>query len=292
MTAPAPAASPPASPPLGRRAHRRPRDRRLARGRRGAGPARAASAAHSYNQMTGVGVDRLRHHRALDTGPAEQPEPADHRHQQHRRDPGAEPELGPGGRHPTRPLSFMYSDFKNLKVTVSQTQNITHQGITVSWTGAPPPRQRPERELPADDGVLRRLRQRPEPGGLRVRQPADAGGRQNIIIGDRGGLTCGPGPVPSTNPAADPDRAARRRPARLRHRGAGRRDRSALRTRGDRRPACSGGKFYIPFVPVNDPPSRSTRRARWPSRSTGSAPTRCRRRTPPPTGPASSSSRR
>src|SRR5215469_6619132 len=39
---------------------------------------------------------------------------------------------------PTSNLSFMYPDFKNLKVTVSQTTNIVHQGITVSWTGATP----------------------------------------------------------------------------------------------------------------------------------------------------------
>ena len=38
----------------------------------------------------------------------------------------------------TSPLSFMYSDFENLQVTVSQTENITHQGITVSWTGGQP----------------------------------------------------------------------------------------------------------------------------------------------------------
>ena len=36
---------------------------------------------------------------------------------------------------PTGPLSFMYRDFKNLQVTVSQTQDITHQGVTVTWTG-------------------------------------------------------------------------------------------------------------------------------------------------------------
>jgi hypothetical protein len=38
----------------------------------------------------------------------------------------------------TGPLSFMYGDFKNLAVTVSQTQDITQQGITVSWTGGDP----------------------------------------------------------------------------------------------------------------------------------------------------------
>jgi hypothetical protein len=36
------------------------------------------------------------------------------------------------------PLSFMYNDFKNLKVTVSQTQDITQEGLTISWTGGVP----------------------------------------------------------------------------------------------------------------------------------------------------------
>jgi hypothetical protein len=31
-----------------------------------------------------------------------------------------------------------YSNFQNLQFTVSQTQNLTHQGVTVSWTGAHP----------------------------------------------------------------------------------------------------------------------------------------------------------
>ncbi|HSR86366.1 MAG TPA: hypothetical protein VLM11_19490 [Streptosporangiaceae bacterium] len=39
---------------------------------------------------------------------------------------------------PTSPLSFMYPDFKNLQVTVSQTQDITHQGITIIWKGGIP----------------------------------------------------------------------------------------------------------------------------------------------------------
>jgi hypothetical protein len=39
---------------------------------------------------------------------------------------------------PSGPLQFLYQDpdFQNLQVTVSQTQDITHQGITVSWSGA------------------------------------------------------------------------------------------------------------------------------------------------------------
>jgi hypothetical protein len=39
---------------------------------------------------------------------------------------------------PTSPLSFMYPDFESLKVTVSQTQDITHQGVTVTWSGGEP----------------------------------------------------------------------------------------------------------------------------------------------------------
>src|SRR5215472_17066279 len=36
---------------------------------------------------------------------------------------------------PASPYSFMYADFKNLSVTVGQSRDITHQRITVSWTG-------------------------------------------------------------------------------------------------------------------------------------------------------------
>jgi hypothetical protein len=38
----------------------------------------------------------------------------------------------------TGPLSFMYNDFKNLKVSVSKTQNISHEGVTVTWSGGEP----------------------------------------------------------------------------------------------------------------------------------------------------------
>ena len=39
---------------------------------------------------------------------------------------------------PSSPDSFMYSHFKTLQVSVSQTQDIGHQGISVSWTGGEP----------------------------------------------------------------------------------------------------------------------------------------------------------
>jgi len=41
-------------------------------------------------------------------------------------------------RDPNSPESFMSDDFKNLKVTVSQTQNLAHQAVTVNWTGGKP----------------------------------------------------------------------------------------------------------------------------------------------------------
>jgi hypothetical protein len=43
-----------------------------------------------------------------------------------------------GSASPASPYSFMYPDFKNLSVSVSQTKDITHQGITVSWKGGEP----------------------------------------------------------------------------------------------------------------------------------------------------------
>ena len=43
-----------------------------------------------------------------------------------------------GARDPNSPYSFMYPDFKNLSVTVGQTENVVHQAIKVSWTGGKP----------------------------------------------------------------------------------------------------------------------------------------------------------
>lgn len=38
-------------------------------------------------------------------------------------------------RDASSPLSFMYPDFQNLSVTVSQTRNLVHQAVTVTWSG-------------------------------------------------------------------------------------------------------------------------------------------------------------
>src|SRR5215472_12409854 len=94
------------------------------------GMARAASSGDSYNQMTGVGTTSS----ALTVNWAEGLRNAQN---QPINTPGNElsPNSDRSSANPTSPLSFMYPDFKNLQVTVSQTQNITHQGITVKWTG-------------------------------------------------------------------------------------------------------------------------------------------------------------
>ncbi|HEY2792200.1 MAG TPA: hypothetical protein VGJ28_07595 [Micromonosporaceae bacterium] len=41
-------------------------------------------------------------------------------------------------RDPSSPLSFMYPDFQNLKVTVSQTDDLVHQSVQVNWSGGIP----------------------------------------------------------------------------------------------------------------------------------------------------------
>src|SRR5262245_17863423 len=41
-------------------------------------------------------------------------------------------------RDQSSPLSFMYPDFQNLSVTVSQTRNLVHQSIQIRWTGGKP----------------------------------------------------------------------------------------------------------------------------------------------------------
>jgi len=103
------------------------------------GPARASAAAapSAYNQMTGAGETS-----SAITVPWTQG--LLNSSNQPLTDAAAESagDLSPNGdrssANPTSPLSFMYNDFRNLKVTVSQTQDITHQGLTVSWTGGVP----------------------------------------------------------------------------------------------------------------------------------------------------------
>jgi hypothetical protein len=101
----------------------------------------------------------------------------------------------------TSDLSFMYADFKNIQVTVSQTENITHQGITVKWSGANPTQKStgPKADFmqlmecwgDADTG--------PSPENCQYGSFGMLGtNAQNTYVGDRAGFTCGTGVVPST----------------------------------------------------------------------------------------------
>ena len=109
---------------------------------------------------------------------------------------------------PTSPDSFMYNDFKNLVVTVSQTQDLGQQGITVSWTGGEPT---------IETGIVQaNFLQMMECWGDASTGPTpeqceygSAGllpSAQNALIGEREGDLCVAGAVPSvTNPPDSAD---------------------------------------------------------------------------------------
>jgi hypothetical protein len=147
----------------------------------------------------------------------------------------------------TSQLSFMYNDFKNLKVTVSQTQDITHQGISVSWTGG-------AQTVEGAVGVANFLQMMecygdaasgPTPeqceygsAGMISTQSADE-------LGERWGVLCDdlnavPDPSkPPTSQGKPCDTKATSDPAAIP-------PQCPLSI-------CSGGVFRIPFVPVSDP---------------------------------------
>ena len=217
--------------------------------------AQAATPTDSYNQMTGIGTTAsaitVKWTQGLlnsDNQPITAPGSE--------LSPNSDREAFAAGQPTTSPLSFMYTDFKNLQVTVSQTQNIGHQGITVSWTG----------------GVESSVQNTPQSNFLQMMEcygdastgpsPEDceygsfgmlANGLNNNI-GDRYGLLCRPGSVPSSNPGKTPVAIAIPDPSY----GC-----DAYEPTSDNPPhcdpdapqgvACSDGYFYVPFVPVDDP---------------------------------------
>jgi hypothetical protein len=157
------------------------------------------------------------------------------------------------GQATTSPLSFMYADFKNIQVSVTQTDNISHQGITVGWSGAAPGQefmQLMECWGDADTG--------PSPEncefGSQGMLPHAA---DNQLIGNRGGNLCTTGSVASaTNPpklfadphgdpgeGCDPYEPTSESPAHCNP------DQTPAAA-GDR---CSDGTYEIPFVGVDDP---------------------------------------
>jgi hypothetical protein len=205
-----------------------------------ASPARAAT--NSYNQITGVGTTdsavTVQWKQGL-LNSSNQPITG--------ADPG---ELAPNSdrTNDVGPLNFMYPDFSGLSVTVSQTQDITQQGITVTWTGGKPTfgvgsndvfdfLQLMECYGDADTG--------PDPEDCEYgSQGLAATGAGYGDLGDRGGFLCPAGAVASApegifseggDPASfgcDPEEPA---------------DPSHIEPGGPK------GDFSIPFVPVNDP---------------------------------------
>jgi hypothetical protein len=114
-------------------------------------------------------------------------------------------------RDPSSSLAFMYDDFKNLNVTVSQTQSLVNQAVKVSWSGG--------KQTIGNGGNL-------QGDFLQVMQcygdanagpdPEDCeygskgllpGGALNPQIQGRAGIACVPGSVPSTDLNNMPDGA-------------------------------------------------------------------------------------
>jgi hypothetical protein len=166
----------------------------------GPAPARAASPTDSYNQMTGVGATSSAITVPWTAGllnAQNQPITTD--------TTDLSPNSDRAAATATSPLSFMYADFKKLQVTVSQTENITHQGITVSWTGG---------EQSSPGAPYYNFLQMMECYGDAATGPSPEDceyGSQGMLgasppnpyIGDRAGYTCAGG-TPSTDPASTP----------------------------------------------------------------------------------------
>ncbi|HUN34049.1 MAG TPA: hypothetical protein VMU95_18770 [Trebonia sp.] len=97
------------------------------------GVARAATTSGSYNQMTGIG---------LTSSSVTVPWTSGLRDSSNQPLSSSAGQLAPNSDRasasPTGPVSFMYPSFKNLVVTVSQTKDIGHGGVTVKWTGGVP----------------------------------------------------------------------------------------------------------------------------------------------------------
>ena len=216
------------------------------------GAARGASPSDSYNQMTGVGTAAssltVKWTQGL-LNAQNQPITTD--------TTDLSPNSDRAAATATSPLSFMYADFKKLQVTVSQTENITHQGITVSWTGG-------EQSSPGAPyyNFLQMMECYGNPStGLPSPEDCEYGsagmlGAQavNPGIGDRGGNLCSPGSTPSTDPSKTPTGPQAPDPAYG----------CDTKEPGSDTPphcdpqappgtSCNDGIFYIPFRPVDDP---------------------------------------
>jgi hypothetical protein len=89
------------------------------------GTARADTGTDNYDQMTGIGSTASAVNVTWTQGLLDDTNTAISGTQTTRTDQSS-------------PLWFMYKQFQNLSVSVSQTQNISNQGLTVSWSGFSP----------------------------------------------------------------------------------------------------------------------------------------------------------
>ncbi len=163
------------------------------------------------------------------------------------------PELNPNADRAagTGSLSFMDADFASLQVTVSQTENITHQGITVSWTGAPASNRSPLTDFMQMMECYGDSASGPSPEDCEYGSPGMLGTQiPNQQITGRTGPLCTAGSAPSaTSPPSgpsggpaqgcDPNEPAAETPTHC--------DPSATGAA-----SCSGGQYSIPFVPADD----------------------------------------
>ena len=172
------------------------------------------------------------------------------------------PELSPNSDRsaasPTSPLSFMYDGLKGISVTVSQTQDIAHQGVTVSWSGA----KAPTAPLPYDN-FMQMMEcygdsdSGPSPEGCMYGSSGALGTTlSNGTIGDRGGLLCDQGAPGSTLPNTNPDLTptGQRGDASLGcdpYEPAAETAAHCDTADGSLFDCATAGRFYVPFVPVS-----------------------------------------
>lgn len=205
----------------------------------------SASSTDNYNQMTGVGTTASAITVNWTQGllnAENQPIAA------------AGTELAPnsGRLAGTGPLSFMYSDFKSLQVTVSQTQNIGHQGITIKWTGG----KQTDLQITPQDNFLQMMEcygdsdTGPSPEdceygstGLLPQQAVT-----NPGIGGRTGELCPAGSVPN------PPLGLRSQDGTSSVQGCDTFEPTSESPSHCDQPGCEDNTLYsIPFVPVDDP---------------------------------------
>ena len=214
-----------------------------------AGPAHAASGA-GYDQMSGVGTTASAvtvpwTQGLLDSSNQPLSSPGDE----------LNPNAGRAGGN--GPYSFMDPDFQGLTVTVSQTQDIGHGGVTVTWNW-------PNHETQRSAGFQGNYLQLMECWGNTATGPTpeDCEFGQGVLppgmptqVGSRQGELCSSPSLSSSNPTGsqngdlpsfgcDPYEPTTETPTHF--------PCTADSTGNERGPDCLTDGFNIPFVPVND----------------------------------------